>query len=678
MMTSGRVRSWDACTFIDRPPTTRHMRMSVCLASLVPMSTICCASSLVGVTHTTRITGMRRGLYSSLSSTGRRNAAVLPDPVCAFTRRSFPSMPGGMALACTGVGRTKPNSRTARSRGRDSLSFVKSSISGTLSSIALFLFWFLFFFLTFFFFFFEALLPSSSSLSSSSSSFSLLLAAAFFFSLVFLPSATPPNPAKSPSSSSSSSSPAVPQLSLAQKPSTTSNRCHGQVENKEGYGGAVAYGDRVASLAGGCSCAWSCGDDGDGAPPKEVWVGGVPTVLYSRVLKDLKPIDAACRVDVRNLESRLAQIREKLCSIRDMLRGMRERESFQEERGQGGKYTKEEEDTNDGSGDNKDKERKISIPSPSNDAATNKSSPAKCDRRTIPTRRPDFSTDTQMTSEDTIDDNDREAKLEAETAAKKSPQSTKTPSNPNPLKAMTSIPRKPGWFYLAMVKEYGKVAKAFKVVQRAFITVKSAMIDLVAKQLLVPGVRRDSGGDALDIARDVLLKLKEFTEMYRRSLAALRIRERKARLSASAVPLLKRRRRASKTVLQPRTLSEPPSAIQSTTNHRGQLRQAFATPSVTRLREDHSVPATAPSPFMTPKKENMYRTSTASPILAVSNPRLRSKPRPATVPQNRLRKQNPPDEVDAALASEARRQLRLFSGSGHVHIGLVGVKASKI
>src|SRR3954468_3197849 len=42
------------------------------------------------------------------SKIGRRNARVLPVPVCAVATTSRPSRAGGIACACTGVGMTNP------------------------------------------------------------------------------------------------------------------------------------------------------------------------------------------------------------------------------------------------------------------------------------------------------------------------------------------------------------------------------------------------------------------------------------------------------------------------------------------------------------------------------------------------------------------------------------------
>ena len=65
---------------------------------------ICCASSRVGLTTSTR--GARLPLLprGRVLRMGSRNAAVLPVPVLAAAMRSRPSRTNGMACSCTGVG----------------------------------------------------------------------------------------------------------------------------------------------------------------------------------------------------------------------------------------------------------------------------------------------------------------------------------------------------------------------------------------------------------------------------------------------------------------------------------------------------------------------------------------------------------------------------------------------
>lgn len=60
----------------------------------------CVASSRVGVMISMRVAGRRRGRYSSRSSVGSRNAAVLPLPVCALAQMSRPCMASGMQRRC--------------------------------------------------------------------------------------------------------------------------------------------------------------------------------------------------------------------------------------------------------------------------------------------------------------------------------------------------------------------------------------------------------------------------------------------------------------------------------------------------------------------------------------------------------------------------------------------------
>src|SRR6185312_1111933 len=63
------------------------------------------ASSRVGLRIRTFIV-LVRGAAARASSTGMENARVLPVPVCAVTTTSRPSIMGGIACACTGVGVT--------------------------------------------------------------------------------------------------------------------------------------------------------------------------------------------------------------------------------------------------------------------------------------------------------------------------------------------------------------------------------------------------------------------------------------------------------------------------------------------------------------------------------------------------------------------------------------------
>ncbi|MNY17619.1 hypothetical protein D3C86_1509450 [compost metagenome] len=113
---SGTLRSIAAWTLKSSPPVIRPDLMKVNCEKRSTSFRVCWASSRVGsrirVLMLTRIfAGPIRRLRM-----GKTNAAVLPLPVCAVTRRSRPWSASGMAAACTGVGSTNFSSATALSR----------------------------------------------------------------------------------------------------------------------------------------------------------------------------------------------------------------------------------------------------------------------------------------------------------------------------------------------------------------------------------------------------------------------------------------------------------------------------------------------------------------------------------------------------------------------------------
>ena len=122
MMTSTPLRKACSCGPIPTPPKTAAPDSGVCTASSRRCSSICAASSRVGVSTSARVTP--RGLSISRCRIGRRNAAVLPLPVIAQASRSLPSRAGGIACSWMGVARVKPSSRTPRSRSGWSLNLA--------------------------------------------------------------------------------------------------------------------------------------------------------------------------------------------------------------------------------------------------------------------------------------------------------------------------------------------------------------------------------------------------------------------------------------------------------------------------------------------------------------------------------------------------------------------------
>ncbi len=114
--TSGTLRSIAAWTLKSSPPVIRPDLMKVNCEKRSTSLRVCWASSRVGNRISARTS--TRGWASPIRrlSIGSTNAAVLPLPVWAVTRRSRPSSAGGIAATCTGVGSTNLSSATALSR----------------------------------------------------------------------------------------------------------------------------------------------------------------------------------------------------------------------------------------------------------------------------------------------------------------------------------------------------------------------------------------------------------------------------------------------------------------------------------------------------------------------------------------------------------------------------------
>ena len=106
------MRNACSCGPIATPPKTAAAERGVWTVSAFACSSICAASSRVGVRMRARVTP--RFLPIRWLRIGSRKAAVLPLPVMAQASTSRPSMAGGMASAWIGVGRVKPISRTPR------------------------------------------------------------------------------------------------------------------------------------------------------------------------------------------------------------------------------------------------------------------------------------------------------------------------------------------------------------------------------------------------------------------------------------------------------------------------------------------------------------------------------------------------------------------------------------
>ena len=86
------------------PPYTATVRNRLLGASFSASTAICSASSRVGVM--TRPIGPFSLCGRQRFMNGRRNAAVLPVPVCAWPITSWPFMAAGMTASWTGVGWT--------------------------------------------------------------------------------------------------------------------------------------------------------------------------------------------------------------------------------------------------------------------------------------------------------------------------------------------------------------------------------------------------------------------------------------------------------------------------------------------------------------------------------------------------------------------------------------------
>jgi hypothetical protein len=125
---SAPPRKLSSCGLIDTPPMATNVRggPSRCRPKLRAASAICVASSCVG-TSTSARTGLGDpgGLAASNSSSGRMNAAVFPEPVCADAHTSPPRKIAGIAALCTGVGAANSCSATARASGEDRPRAVK-------------------------------------------------------------------------------------------------------------------------------------------------------------------------------------------------------------------------------------------------------------------------------------------------------------------------------------------------------------------------------------------------------------------------------------------------------------------------------------------------------------------------------------------------------------------------
>jgi hypothetical protein len=102
-ITSGLVASALNCSSMLSPPTTPVMRRSVNLASPRRKRSVCSASSRVGDSTTPR-EPMRAECALRRSTSGIRNAAVLPLPVRAMATTSLPDSATGSALRWMGVG----------------------------------------------------------------------------------------------------------------------------------------------------------------------------------------------------------------------------------------------------------------------------------------------------------------------------------------------------------------------------------------------------------------------------------------------------------------------------------------------------------------------------------------------------------------------------------------------
>ncbi len=124
-MTSTPLRKACSCGPMPTPPNTGAAVIGVCTARSFSSSTICAASSRVGVSTRARV--VPRGLSIRRWRIGSTNAAVFPLPVMAEARTSRPARAGGTASAWIGVGRAKPSSFTPLRR----LGWSLSDVNGT-------------------------------------------------------------------------------------------------------------------------------------------------------------------------------------------------------------------------------------------------------------------------------------------------------------------------------------------------------------------------------------------------------------------------------------------------------------------------------------------------------------------------------------------------------------------
>ena len=132
--TCGRFASRIACCTMSTPPTTVAHLTPMCAPSASNCSEICRASSRVGE-MTRAKSGC--GLSSRRCSTGRPNAAVLPEPVSASPMMSRPCSAHGIASHWMGDGALKPSALHASQSGSASPSDANVFGASPLSSAPL-------------------------------------------------------------------------------------------------------------------------------------------------------------------------------------------------------------------------------------------------------------------------------------------------------------------------------------------------------------------------------------------------------------------------------------------------------------------------------------------------------------------------------------------------------------
>mmetsp|Transcript_8978 Transcript_8978/g.16496 ORF Transcript_8978/g.16496 Transcript_8978/m.16496 type:complete len:321 (+) Transcript_8978:293-1255(+) len=84
-----------------------------------------------------------------------------------------------------------------------------------------------------------------------------------------------------------------------------------------------------------------------------------------------------------------------------------------------------------------------------------------------------------------------------------------------------------GSFYLAMVREYANATKSFVKMKRKFQKIRNDCNSIVKEFLMIP---EDSGKGSVS-ARDIFGCIKDFTQLYKRTLVVIRTREKKKRLA---------------------------------------------------------------------------------------------------------------------------------------------------